>query len=84
MLAEGVQGDAARASPCASGVPEMGKYRVIMAKERHFTPPLFPAPRPTRYECTNCGHILPKEAALPDTCPVCGSPKEAFVLVEED
>ena len=62
----------------------IGEMLLIMGEERHSTPPLFPTPRPTRYECTNCGHVLPKEAALPDTCPVCGSPKEAFVLVEED
>ena len=37
-------------------------------------PAIFPPPKPTRYECTK----------LPPTCPVCGSPKEAFVLVEED
>jgi len=56
-----------------------------MVAERHYTPPFFPAPLATRYECTNCGHVMPKEAdALPQTCPVCGSPKEAFVLVEED
>jgi rubrerythrin len=55
-----------------------------MSQERHFTPPIFPPPRVTRYEFTNCGHILPKAAVLPRTCPVCGSPKEAFVLIEED
>ena len=62
----------------------MGKYLDIMTEERHFTPPIFPSPKATRYECTNCGHILPKDAALPPQCPVCGSPKEAFVLIEED
>jgi rubrerythrin len=55
-----------------------------MAKERHFTPPIFPPPKATRYECTNCGHILPKDVALPEKCPVCACPKEAFVLIEED
>ena len=37
-------------------------------------PAIFLPPQPTRYECTK----------LPPTCPGCGSPKEAFVLVEED
>lgn len=58
-----------------------------MAHERHFTPP-YPQSRPSRYKCTNCGHIIPKDAAalptLPDRCPSCGAPKEAFFLVEED
>lgn len=54
-----------------------------MAQERHFDPP-FPRPKPTRYQCTNCGHVIPKADGLPRTCPVCGAPKEAFFLVEED
>ncbi len=54
-----------------------------MTDQPHFSPP-FPTPKPTRYQCTNCGHIVPKDRPLPETCPVCGSPKEAFVLIEED
>jgi hypothetical protein len=46
----------------------------IMARERHFTSPIFPPLKPTRYECTNCGSGLPAT----------GWPKEAFILVEED
>lgn len=53
--------------------------------ETHFSPP-FPTGRPTRYKCTNCGHIIPipDDDTLPETCPVCGASKEAFFLVEED
>lgn len=62
-----------------------------MAQDRHFNPP-FPHATATRYKCTNCGgDILPKEGAapeaaspLPERCPSCGAPKEAFLLVEED
>jgi rubrerythrin len=59
-----------------------------MAQERHFTPP-YPQSRPTRYKCTNCGHIIPKDdprsaPALPERCPNCGASKEALFLVEED
>ena len=35
-------------------------------------------------ECTNCGYLVAEGAALPPACPLCGAPKEAFVLVEED
>jgi len=41
-------------------------------------------PKPTHYACTNCGHILPRDHELPERCPNCGQPKEAYVLVEED
>ncbi|MGH2400009.1 MAG: DUF7130 family rubredoxin-like protein [bacterium] len=54
-----------------------------MEKRPHFAAP-FPTTRPTRHQCTNCGHVIPKDRSLPDSCPVCGSPKEAFILVEED
>ncbi|MGH2425952.1 MAG: DUF7130 family rubredoxin-like protein [bacterium] len=44
----------------------------------------FAASTPTHYKCTNCGHILPRDRELPERCPNCGQPKEAYVLVEED
>lgn len=54
-----------------------------MVQDPHYSPP-FPCPTPAHYKCTNCGHIIPKEDALPQACPSCGAPKEAFFLVEED
>lgn len=36
------------------------------------------------YRCGVCGQMFPREKPLPDECPTCGSPKEEFVLQEED
>ncbi|HEV8339383.1 MAG TPA: hypothetical protein VGR25_06970 [bacterium] len=36
------------------------------------------------YRCTVCGRVFPREDPLPEECPTCGSPKELFVLQEED
>jgi rubrerythrin len=58
----------------------------MTAQAQRFTPP-FPQARSTRYQCTNCGHLIPKASAAggpPDRCPHCGAPKEALFLVEED
>ena len=44
----------------------------------------FAAPKPTHYACTNCGYVFSTEQDLPERCPQCEHPKEAYVLVEED
>ena len=36
------------------------------------------------WRCTDCGHVQARRDELPDGCPNCGAPREAFVLVEED
>ncbi len=34
-----------------------------------------------KWKCTVCGYIHTGEAP-PDNCPICGAPKEKFVLLE--
>jgi len=36
------------------------------------------------WRCMECGYVQDKEEQLPEECPNCGSPKEAFLLIEED
>jgi rubrerythrin len=36
------------------------------------------------WRCTECGYVQERAQQLPDDCPNCGAPKEAFVLVDED
>ncbi len=36
-----------------------------------------------KWQCSVCGYIHEGDEA-PDRCPMCGAPKEKFVLISED
>ena len=57
---------------------EVGPPEVLPPEVRHFAMELI-------WRCDDCGAVIAfKGEALPDRCPGCGAPREAFYLVTED